>query len=59
MTFFSPHVKEFYCTLESAYQSGLDCSHLNKVFGNLTTDLNMTTCVYSIGNDFIDFPSWK
>lgn len=56
--FFS-HVKELYCTVERAYQDGLVCQYLDNVFENLTADLNMTTCVYIIGNDFIDFPSWK
>lgn len=54
--FFS-HVKEFYCTVERAYQNSLVCRYLDKVFENLTTDLNMTTCMYIIGNDFIGFPS--
>lgn len=53
--FFS-HVKELCCTVERAYQGSLVCQYLDNVFENLTTDLNMTTRVYIIGNDFIGFP---
>lgn len=56
-TIFFSHVKEFCCTVERAYQNCLACRYLNKVFENLTMGFNMTTCVYIIGNDFIDFPS--
>lgn len=51
------HVKKLCCTVERAYQDSLVCQYLGNVFENLTTGLNVTICMYIMGNDFIDFPS--
>lgn len=48
------HVKELYCTVERGYQDGLVWQYLDNVFENLTTALNMTTCMRIIGNNLID-----